>query len=686
MAIRVLPVSAEQSELLDAVIALGNRYTKYLGLLTPPAYRKHAEDGGLLVAVDDEEVVGYALFGLPKRSLYVRLAHLCVAEEHRGKGVARELIDAIRARHAHRLGIRAKCRRDYGLSGMWTALGFVPKGESLGRGKDKETLDTWWLDLGHEDLFAEAQSDALLVVTVDHGVFAGLRGAGAERAVEESRALAAGWLADLIELAFTPQLLHDVRDVEEREARNHQRAGLAELRSLSPDSAAVAIRLEELAAAARKELPAVPLDDRQRARLRYVAETSCAGLQVLVTRDPALAALADIAWDVARVKVVSPAVVTLHVDELRQAQVYRPADLMGTAFSAEEIASGGEGELVAFFDQAEGDRGTGFAERLKSLADDGVLWRRELLRDGEGHPVALYVWAMDGRTLNVVFLRTASHPLEETLARQLLFMLKRLGRERGAQAVRITDPFLSPTAMAAAGADGFTEDESGFTALLVDVCGPAEAVSEKAAEIAGRMRRSTPRLDARVSPEIASVAERVWWPAKLIDTALPSFIAPIKPRWSTELFDVPAMLVPRDDVLGISREHVYYRSSGHRGESVPARILWYVSEGTSGQQGKMVIGCSRLDEVVIDDPGTLFSRFEHLGVYGHAEVRAAADVSGKAMALRFSDTEIFPVQVTHARVTALAKGLGLRWVPPMQLSKISDALFQAMYKEGHRKT
>jgi GNAT superfamily N-acetyltransferase len=686
MAIRVLPVSAEQSELLDAVIALGDRYTKYLGLLTPPAYRKHAEDGGLLVAVDDEEVVGYALFGLPKRSLYVRLAHLCVAEEHRGKGVARELIDAIRARHAHRLGIRAKCRRDYGLSGMWTALGFVPKGESLGRGKDKETLDTWWLDLGHEDLFAEAQSDALLVVTVDHGVFAGLRGTGAERAVAESRALEAGWLADLIELAFTPQLLHDVRDVEEREARNHQRAGLAELRSLSPDSAAVAIRLEELAAAARKELPNVPLGDRQRTRLRYVAETSCAGLQVLVTRDPALAALADIAWDVARVKVVSPAVVTLHVDELRQAQVYRPADLMGTAFSPEEIAPGSEGELVAFFDQAQGDRGTAFAERLNSLANDGVLWRRELLRDGEGHPVALYVWAMDGRTLNVAFLRTASHPLEETLARQLLFMLKRLGRERGAQAVRITDPFLSPTAMSAAGADGFIEDESGFTALLVDVCGPAEVVSEKVAEIAGRMRRPTPRLDDRVSPEIASMAERVWWPAKLIDTALPSFIAPIKPRWSTELFDVPAMLVPRDDVLGISREHVYYRSSGHRGESVPARILWYVSEGTSGQQGKMVIGCSRLDEVVIDDPDTLFSRFEHLGVYGHAEVRAAADVAGKAMALRFSDTEIFPVQVTHARVTALAKGLGLRWVPPMQLSKISNALFQAMYKEGHRKT
>ncbi|WP_257002368.1 hypothetical protein [Streptomyces sp. WZ.A104] len=151
-----------------------------------------------------------------------------------------------------------------------------------------------------------------------------------------------------------------------------------------------------------------------------------------------------------------------------------------------------------------------------------------------------------------------------------------------------------------------------------------EAVSEKAAEIAGRMRRSTPRLDDRVSPGIASVAERVWWPAKLIDTALPSFIAPIKPRWSTELFDVPVMLVPRDDVLGISREHVYYRSSGHRGESVPARILWYVSEGNSGHQGKMVIGCSRLDEVLVDDPDTLFSRFERLD----ACVAAARHVAG----------------------------------------------------------
>ncbi|MGK5548423.1 GNAT family N-acetyltransferase [Streptomyces sp. URMC 127] len=683
--IEVLPVTGDRSEMLGAAIALGNRYTKWLGLLTPPAYRKYADDGGLLVALDGGELVGYALFGLPKRNQYVRLVHLCVAEEHRGKGIASLLIAELRRRQGHRLGIRARCRRDYGLSATWSALGFVPKGEGLGRGGDKETLDTWWLDHGHEDLFTEAQSDALLVVTVDHTVFSGLRGAGAHHAVEESQALEAGWLADLVELAYTPQLLLHVAAVEDREERNHQRAGLSRLRPLSPDTAAVSARQQELSAAVSEELPDVVLDGDLRARLRYVAETSCAGLQVLVTRDSELARLADIARDVARVKVVSPAAVTLHVDELRQAQLYRPADLMGTAFSTTEVEPGSEEELVAFFDQTGGGGGAALAERLRGLSQDGVLWRRELLRDGQGQPVALYAWALDGRSLNVPILRTASHSLEETLARQLLFMLKRLGRQLEAEVVRIADPGLSRAAMAAAGADGFGEDDNGFSALLVDVCGSADSVSTAAAEIAARLGSVTPYLDAHVSPEIASVAERFWWPAKLIDTALPSFIAPVKPRWSTELFNVPAMLVPRDDVLGISREHVYYRSAGHRGESVPARILWYVSEGAPGQQGKMVIGCSRLDEVVIGDPDTLFSRFEHLGVYGRAEVRAAAGASGRVMALRFSDTELFPVQVTHSRLTALAKRLGLP-LSLISLSKISNALFQAVYEEGHRKT
>ncbi|MFE3148310.1 GNAT family N-acetyltransferase [Streptomyces sp. NPDC059218] len=688
MAIKLVSVSPAQDELIKRAIALGDRYTRTLGLLKPPAYRKAAEDGGLLAAVEGDEVIGYALFGLPKRSARIRLAHLCVAEEHRGRGIGRKLVEGIRGRYPQRLGIKAKCRRDYNLSGMWRSLGFVPDGEVRGRGRDGEILDGWWLDLGHPDLFTEMESDALLVVTVDHGVFADLRGLTDSADAEESRALEAGWMADLVELAYTPQLVHQIRDLTITAERQHQQAALSGLRKLSPASSAVDTRSRELLQAVTQDIPELTVDPGVRLRLRYVAETSCAGLQVLATRDPLLNRLADVAWEVARVRVVSPSTVTLHVDELRQAQMYRPADLMGTEFRSGEVAPGAEEELVAFFNQTGGDDGSAFAERLRALDQGKVAWRRELLRDGQGHPVALYAWALDGRTLVVPMLRTATHPLEETLARQLLFLLKRLGRDSGAEIVRVSDPHPSEAAKSAAGDDGFFERRGELVALVVDVCGTAAEVGTAAGAVARELAVDTATLQPGIPAELASVVERAWWPAKVIDSELPSFLVPIRPRWSTELFNVPAMLIPRSESLGISREHVYYRSSGRRGESVPARLLWYVSEGSSPSEGQMVVGSSRLDEVLIDTPDTLFSKFEHLGVYGQAEVREAADASGRAMALRFSDTEIFPKPVTLRRLTSLARGRGIPWSPGslISLSKISSELFQAVYQEGHRTT
>ncbi len=374
---------------------------------------------------------------------------------------------------------------------------------------------------------------------------------------------------------------------------------------------------------------------------------------------------------------------TLHVDELRQAQMYRPADLMGTEFRSGEVAPGAEEELVAFFNQTGGDDGSAFAERLRALDQGKVAWRRELLRDGQGHPVALYAWALGGRTLVVPMLRTTTHPLEETLARQLLFLLKRLGRDSGAEIVRVSDSHPSEAAKSAAGDDGFFEPRGELVALVVDVCGTASEVGTAAGGVARELA-----VQPGIPAELASVVERAWWPAKVIDSELPSFLVPIRPRWSTELFNVPAMLIPRSESLGISREHVYYRSSGRRRESVPARLLWYVSEGSSPSEGQMVVGSSRLDEVLIDTPDTLFSKFEHLGVYGQTEVREAADASGRAMALRFSDTEIFPKPVTLRRLTSLARGRGIPLSPGslISLSKISSELFQAVYQEGHRTT
>ncbi|MEU9155754.1 GNAT family N-acetyltransferase [Streptomyces sp. NPDC048417] len=682
MNVTVRLVGADEVEVINAIVALGDKNTKTLGMLPPPVYQQAADRKTLLGAFDGDELVGYALYALPKRRHHhVQLTHLCISEQHRKHGVARRLVEEITARHRDRFGIRAKCRRDYELSRMWSSLGFVPRGETPGRGNKAMPLDGWWRDHEHPDLFDDPDIGALLTVAMDHGVFADLRSLTPAQGTNESRSIEAPWLADLIELTVTPRLFHKVNEIEEQRERQHQRSALQTFRHLRPPGEAVLRRLQELTEATQSW--EVPARADEISLLQYVAEASCAGSQVLTTRVPVQPRLADLAWDVAKIRVLPPAVVAMHVEELRLAQLYRPADLMGTAFRTSTVASGGEAELVAFFDQHETDRGSVFVDRLRSLASGPPERRRELVRDADGHPVALYVWALEGDVLVVSILRTATHPLEGTLARQLLFLLKGLCRDHGGRVLKITDNHISPSAQAAASDDGFVQDDEGLIALIVDVCGTAEAVRAKAAEAASLVGRDIPVLEPGLPAAVASSAEVAWWPAKITDALLQSFLVPIEPRWSSSLFNVPATLLPRGDELGMSREHVYYRSPGHRGEQVPARLLWYMSEGVSGQQA---VGCSRLDEVVVDDADALFERFEHLGVYGRNEVRDVADKkTGLAMALRFSDTEIFPHPVSLRRLRQLSRSLEAP-LPLISLSEISNKLFQAVYQEGHSRT
>lgn len=97
-----------------------------------------------------------------------------------------------------------------------------------------------------------------------------------------------------------------------------------------------------------------------------------------------------------------------------------------------------------------------------------------------------------------------------------------------------------------------------------------------------------------------------------------------------------------------------------------------------------VIGCSRLDQHVTDDGERLYQRFRHLGVYQRRDVLGICDKkSGQAMALRFSDTALFPSTVSHRRLVELGTRHGQK-VNVQSVFKISPELFRALYEEGHR--
>lgn len=180
-----------------------------------------------------------------------------------------------------------------------------------------------------------------------------------------------------------------------------------------------------------------------------------------------------------------------------------------------------------------------------------------------------------------------------------------------------------------------------------------------------------------LSPEQIARIERRLWPVKLLDGAMAAYVVSIQPRWANELFGLVDTLFERASLLGLSREHVYYRS--RRGNPpAPARLLWYASK--QGPDGiGAVVATSQLVEVVTDTPRRLFRRYAHLGVYRLEDIEARA-ADGVASALRFVDTERFPRPVPLDRLRSL--GAVSRTAPLLSPTQVEPRAYGLVYEEG----
>ena len=177
----------------------------------------------------------------------------------------------------------------------------------------------------------------------------------------------------------------------------------------------------------------------------------------------------------------------------------------------------------------------------------------------------------------------------------------------------------------------------------------------------------------------AAEVERAWWPAKVIDSLLPSYLIPIRQTYSQELLGAPLGLFARPTALGLSREHVYFRGPHGPKLRTPARLLWYMSGSALGSvEPPAVVGASLLEELVQDSPERLDERFRHLGVWRQEQIVAAAS-NGQAQALRFTHTEIFSRRVS---LRTLKQIVGR---PPRGPVAISGSAYASIYAAGHRR-
>ncbi|MEU4310906.1 GNAT family N-acetyltransferase [Streptomyces rochei] len=676
-------MDADDAKLLAAVIDLGNRNRRTLGFLPHAAFQHAAQAGTLLAAVEGARLAGYALYGLPADR--IRLTHLCVEDAYRGQDVNGRLVTEISRRHADRLGILLKCRKNYRLEKMWTRLGFQARTEVDGRGRTREPLVVWWRSHGHPDLFTDLESTALVRAAMDCNVFADLHSSYGRNGSEETQALSAEWLAGLLELVVLPQLVEEIHAIERDAERRTQLTALDHYRRPPLEEPDLERMRRALIEAAWEDLGLeLPRTGNDLEDLAYVVQARAAGVPHLITRDAGLLELSPVAEKVCGVRILRPADVAVAIDELRRRQVYQPGSVLGTALQSTAVPAGQEQQQVIFLNKPDGEKQKAFKTRLRDLATRPDEWNRQQIVDGDGRLLALYCHGIRDGEMHVPLLRVdENHPLGPTLARQLLFLLRQRCRTTGAEILRLTDPTPQRTVRAAAQEDAFHPCDAGLVALVLDLITDTAAADAHARVLATRLGVDLPRVSPPLPAAAASAVEHAWWPLKITDTELPTFLVPIRPKWAYELFGYPEGILSRDTRLGLSREHVYYRSPHPRGERAPARILWYASTDKSASVSA-VIGCSRLDQHVTDDGERLYQRFRHLGVYQRRDVLDICDKkSGQAMALRFSDTALFPSTVPHRRLVELGARHGQK-VNVQSVFKISPELFRALYEEGHR--
>lgn len=678
-----------------SVIKLWRGESATLGFMPEGGFVDAARAGTLLAVVSaDAELAGYVMFR-QSRDGVVAITHLCVDPRGRGKGTARLLFEAMKARSMGCHEIRLRCRRDFGVNDMWPKLGFIAVDEVRGRAKEG-LLTVWQHHLCDRPLFkmfadCGAASGAERAV-IDANVFFDLDEQGPGH--PETEGLQADWIGESLELAVTAELFNEINRRDDRDQRERSRVRASRFLQVPRDQAQ-----EEAARQRIKNLVRMSTKKDSQSDVAQLAMTAAGGVSFFITRDQEILDEAEAIRDAVGVQVGSPHEFVCRFDELRRAHEYEPRRLALGPRAASRLARAGDVErladLVHVGEAASEPRRRTVARLRMMIACPDRFAATCIEKDGE--LLAAYVIDRErADLLSVPYLGVAPSPLGVTAARHyaenLLLEASKLQRKL------VLVESISPRVQTALSELGFSREEEGWVKIALPLALPPAQLADEVEQLAATSPPAAP-LATRVASDLRCLAsgpglsragaasiERALWPAKLTSVGLPSYVVPIKPRWAKDLFDrdlAEGTLFGADPSLILNSENVYYRAARPGVIEAPGRVLWYVSSDVKYPGAMAIRACSLVEEVVVGPPKELFRRFRRLGVYEWNDVFQAAkgDVSTEIMAFRFSRTELFPAAIPWEKMRSVLESHGNQSTLQSPVA-ISEACFLELYSMG----
>ena len=657
---------------LNAVDELMKRNSGTVGFLPLEALRYYLENEWVLGALTAEGyLAGYLLYA-ENRDRF-RITQLCVAEDFRGQGLARELLDALKVSATTQKVITLRCRNDFPAHSMWPTLGFVPIDEKPGRSEEGHLLTLWRLTLVRDDqlaLFRANASESVLDVAIDAQVFFDFDEPDSD-VNQPSKVLISDLFTDSLIVWYTDELLSEINRNPSTEERNEARSRVGAFWEVEHDPTSVELLTDSL----KQILPSNTAS--QRSDINHLAKVASSDIDVFVTRDQRMLNKANQIAGLVNVNVLSPTELIIRLNELSEDQAYEPNRVAGFSLQWRRLSSQ---EFSTFpFDRflEPGERLGRFKERVNSYLIDSSSHEFEILWSGD-EPVALRCLTNNtGGMLTITLGRVAISRDRTMYGRFLVSDTICRAIQQGIEIVDFDANALPASLIQGLSGMDFTKNGEQFLRF----CFTRHMDRDQVVSSINAMR---PDAIANYRDMDALELERSCSPL-ISDSAQNYFLIPIRPGYALNLFDRQQSsydLFGGDPELLMRWSNVYYRRVTHQLTlTPPARILWYVS----GSQ-QQIAGSSHLDEVVIDNPRELYRRFKRYGTLEWQDLHdmCRGEISRDLMALRFSHT--FPLNrpVPLSEVRRIFEEDGLAWSlqgPRRLPSSTHRRLFESGYLE-----
>lgn len=633
---------------LPAVDTLSSRFKSTIGFFTMETFRDYLKRKRVLGAkAPTGELVGYLLFA--DNPDYFRIGQLCVAEDFRGQGIARKLVDSLKELATTQKIMRLRCRRDFkDANGVWRALGFLPLDEKAGRSAAGHPLTLWCYRLAPDDelgLWKAGASEDILDVAIDAHIFYDFE-ADDDPNTLISKGLLNDFLVDSLNFWITDELFLEIDRQDDDSVRQRSLTRAQCMNRVAHDQRLA----DDFILLLRDILPYKRESDKS--DVHHIAKTAASEVTTFVTKDEKILRRAKEIKSATNVNVLHPVDLITSTHEVAEKQSYSPALVSGLSLRWERM----KGEDCSSIDlgQFQNPKETkgSLLESLRVFLADPNNYNCQVLQS-DGKAMAIRMTQIQGRkVLKIPFARLALKSETNLIGSFLIADTLAKAVTEGCVAVTVPKNSLPPFLVPILRKMEFIERPDEWMKPSLCHCGDRATAEAQVCSIFPDLSETLTALSDldfdRLCAPLAS------------DKSIPTFLVPIRPAFAMGLIDNEQAA---NDMFGsnpavlLRWENVYYRTkSRHKMLQAPARILWYVSDPKSS-----VIGISHLDEVEVGTPKKLFGKYRKFGVLEWSQLyeMCGQDIAKEIMALKFSRTFMFRRAINLSRMRQIFSETGI---------------------------